>query len=169
MSNTEKKIDLDYADDTPCKLQISCRETVSHWNDDYHDGAYDKSGVFKRLASIVASPYFENNNLISTLDYGFHLEDFDPESDPSGLEALVAQKLRELNPDKDFVISNLDMWDRKRGSLKMTAQVDTTVGHLRAALQDEKISSEILESWSIYVRTDDDPMKEIYSIVSDDE
>ena len=169
MSNTEKKIDLDYSDDTLCTLQISCRETVSHWNDDYHDGAYDKSGIFNKLASIVSSQYFAENDLFMTLDRGFHLDDYDVNENPDGWENFVAQKLRELNPDKDFVISNLDMWDRKRGSLKMTAQVGTTVGHLRVALQDEKVANEILEGWSVYVRTEDDPMKEIYSITSDDE
>lgn len=162
-------IDLNYADDTYCTLQLECSETVSHWNDDYHAGAYEKSGVFKKLASIVASPHFSDNNLISSLDYGFHLDDFDVENNPDGFQDFVAQKLLELNPDNDFVICNLNMWDRKRGSLKMTAQVDTTVGHLRAALQDEKVTSEILENWNIYVRTDDDPMKEIYAVSSDKE
>lgn len=169
MSITENKINLDYPDDTSCILQISCNEMVNHWNDDYHEGAYDRSGIFTKLASIVASPHFENNNLISMLYYGDHLDDFDEESDPSGLEAIVSQKLRDLNPDKEVVISNLDVWDRKRGSLKMTAQVKTTVGNLRSALQDEKVSKEILEGWSIYFHTIDDPMKEIYSVSSDDD
>jgi hypothetical protein len=140
---------LNYPDDACCRLHIQCEETVSHWDGDYHSGAYDRSKIFEKVASIVASPHFPDNSVIESLDGGYHLEDFDETA--GSLKDYVATKLREINDNYDFVLSSLDPWDRKRGTLTMECQINTTVGSLRAAMSDEETAKEILSNWDVTV------------------
>lgn len=144
---------LNYPDDARCGLHIQCEETVSHWDGDYHSGAYDRSKIFEKVASIVASPHFPDNNVIESLERSYHLEDFDETA--GSLKDYVAAKLREINGNYDFVVSSLDPWDRKRGTLTMGCRIDTTVGSLRAALADEAVAQEILSGWSVTVGAPD--------------
>ena len=143
----EAKLNLDHIDQKPCTLTLEINHPVSHWDGDYHNRAYNESGIFQRLSEVVSHRLLSENSHIVLLRDKELLEDYN-RGDFKFVE-FVADKMRQENENYGFVVSDLEMWDRKRGNLKMTAMVETTVGKLKTALQDQKLANEINSHWKV--------------------
>ena len=135
-----------------CTLTLEVNHTVSHWDGDYHNRAYNESGIFQRLSEVVSHRLLSENSHITLLRDKELLDDYN--RGDFKFKEFVADKMRQENENYGFVVSDLETWDRKRGNLKMTAMVETTVGKLKTALQDQKLSEEINTHWKIQVEND---------------
>lgn len=148
----EVKLNLDHIDQTSCTLTLEINQVISHWDGDYHSRAYKDSGIFHLLSEVVSHRLFNENSHISLLRDKELLDDYN--RGDFKFKEFVADKMRQENENYGFVVSDLEMWDRKRGNLKMTAIVETTVGKLKVALQDQKLSEEINTRWKVQVEND---------------
>lgn len=148
----EAKLNLDHVDQKSCTLTLEIDQAVSHWDGDYHSRAYSESGIFQLLSEVVSHRFFSENSHISLLRDKELLDDY--KRGDFKFREFVADKMRQENENYGFVVSDLEMWDRKRGNLKMTAIVETTVGKLKTALQDQKLSEEINARWKVQVEND---------------
>lgn len=131
----------------PCTLTLEINHPVSHWDGDYYSRAYNESGIFLMLSEVVSHRIFSENSHISLLRDKELLDDYN--RGDFKFKEFVADKMRQENENYGFLVSDLEMWDRKRGNLKMTAMVETTVAKLNAALQDQKLANEINTHWKV--------------------
>lgn len=144
---------LDLPNDAPCTLVFEANETVAHYNDDYQEGALKNSGIFDQLVSLVTSPFFKNNRIITEMRDNNLLDDYERGS--YEFESFICGKLFEEYWNYDFVETTLEQWDYKRGNFKMTARFETNLGQLKAALGDGYLAKVVLPSWEVQVQTPD--------------
>jgi hypothetical protein len=142
---------LDLPNSTRCVLKIEANEQVFHFNDDYHDAAFRDSGIFDKLTALVTAAPFRGNGVIETMRNDGLLDEY--QRGTFDFESYVYEKMIQEQWNYDFVETTLEQWDHKRGNFKMTAQVDTTLGQLKEAMEDWYLKAVVLPNFEVHVDT----------------
>ena len=129
----EQLKEFDIADDTVVDFTWSSGCDIMHYTDDWHDSAYNDTGVIHALGEAVSQGVFfeHGNSVIDELRDDDHLEDFDENDEDADLTEYVTEAIMENIWDYDFIERDVTKYDHKRGWVDMSFSLSAPWGVLK--------------------------------------
>jgi len=127
----EQLKEFNIEDDASVSFTWTSGTDIWHCNDDWHDDAYNNTGVIQALAEAVSQGIFykSGNSVIEELRDNDLLEAY--ERDDSGFTDFVAETIMDNIWDYDWIDRNVTKYDHKRGWVDMSFELSAPWGVLK--------------------------------------